>query len=88
MANPVTVYVTDYCPYCTRAKSLLNKRNIAFTEVDVSNDEEKRAWLVKTTGRRTVPQIFIGDEPVGGSDEIHDLDRKGLLVAKVMNGAS
>jgi glutaredoxin 3 len=88
MPNPVTVYVTDYCPYCTRAKSLLNKRNIAFTEVDVSNDDEKRAWLVKTTGRRTVPQIFIGDEPVGGSDEIHDLDRKGLLVPKVMNGAS
>jgi glutaredoxin 3 len=56
--------------------------------VDVSNDDEKRAWLVKTTGRRTVPQIFIGDEPVGGSDEIHDLDRKGLLVPKVMNGAS
>ncbi len=88
MPKPVTVYVTDYCPYCTRAKSLLNKRNIVFTEVDVSNDEEKRAWLVKTTGRRTVPQIFVGDEPVGGSDEIHDLDRKGLLVPKVMNGAS
>ena len=75
----VQVYVTDYCAYCTRAKALLDKRGIPYEEIDVSNDDEKRAWLVKTTGRRTVPQIFIGGQSVGGSDELYELDRKGDL---------
>ena len=84
MATPVTVYTTSYCPYCTRAKMLLAKRNIAFEEVDVTTDAEKRAWLVKATGgQRTVPQIFIGDESVGGSDDLHALDRAGGLMKKV-----
>jgi glutaredoxin 3 len=75
----VEVYVTDYCPYCFRAKSLLQKRDVAYEEIDVSNDPARRAWLVETTGRRTVPQIFIGGKPIGGSDELHALDRKGEL---------
>jgi glutaredoxin 3 len=79
MSQRVVVYVTDYCPYCTRAKSLLERRGIAYDEVDVSGDPEKRAWLVSTTKRRTVPQIFIDGTPVGGSDELHDLDRSGKL---------
>lgn len=79
----VTMYVTNYCPYCVSAKALLTKRGIEFNVVDVTNDPEKRDWLVKTTGRRTVPQIFIGDEAVGGSDDIHALDARGELVAKV-----
>lgn len=79
----VQVYVTDYCPYCTRAKSLLDKRGIPYEVIDVSQDEEKRAWLVKATGRRTVPQIFIHGEPVGGSDELHELDRNGDLQKKL-----
>jgi len=79
----VQVYVTDYCPYCTRAKALLDKRGIPYEEIDVSNDDAKRAWLVKATGRRTVPQIFIGGEPVGGSDELHELDRRGDLQKKL-----
>lgn len=79
MSQRVVVYVTDYCPYCTRAKSLLERRGIAYDEVDVSSDPEKRAWLVSTTKRRTVPQIFIDGTPVGGSDELHDLDRSGKL---------
>ena len=79
----VQVYVTDYCPYCTRAKALLDKRGIPYELIDVSNDEAKRAWLVKATGRRTVPQIFIHGEPVGGSDELHELDRKGDLQKKL-----
>ncbi len=77
---PVTVYTTKVCPYCVRAKALLDRRGIAYTEIDVSNDPEKRAWLVQVTGRRTVPQVFIGDEPVGGSDDIHALDAAGRLV--------
>ena len=80
---PVTVYTTKVCPYCVRAKALLDRRGIAYTEVDVTNDPEKRAWLVETTGRRTVPQIFIGERPVGGSDDIHALDAEGRLLPMV-----
>ena len=79
MSQRVVVYVTDYCPYCTRAKSLLERRGIAYDEVDVSNDADKRAWLVSTTKRRTEPQIFIDCTPIGGSDDLHDLDRSGKL---------
>jgi glutaredoxin 3 len=75
----VKVYVTSYCPYCVRAKGLLNRKKVPFTEIDVTNDEAKRAWLVDTTGRRTVPQIFIDGNPVGGSDDLHALDRSGEL---------
>ena len=77
--SDVQVYTTDYCPYCVRAKALLQRRGIPYEEIDVSGDHEKRAWLVKTTGRRTVPQIFINGEPIGGSDELHALDRSGDL---------
>lgn len=82
MSVPVQVYVTNYCPYCTRAKSLLDKRGIAYEVIDVTNDPEKRAWLVESTGMRTVPQIFIGGEAVGGSDDLHELDRRGELLTK------
>ncbi len=75
----VKVYVTDYCPYCTRAKGLLKRKGVPFTEVDVSDDPEARAWLVSATGMRTVPQIFIDGKPVGGSDDLHALDRTGEL---------
>jgi len=83
MAADVVVYTTDYCPYCDRAKALLKKRAIAFDEIDVTNNPDKRTWLVKTTGRRTVPQIFVKGEPVGGSDELHALDRSGDLQKKL-----
>jgi glutaredoxin 3 len=79
----VTIYTTDYCAYCIRAKHLLTKRDIAFREIDVTEDDEKRAWLVETTGRRTVPQIFIGEEPIGGYTELAALDRSGELLAKL-----
>ena len=84
MAVPVKVYTTSYCPYCIRAKALLKKRNIAFEEIDVSNDFETRNWLVQASGgMRTVPVIFIGDKSVGGSDELHALDRAGELMKRV-----
>ncbi|HVJ89803.1 MAG TPA: glutaredoxin 3 [Labilithrix sp.] len=79
----VRVYSTTFCPYCVRAKHLLKARGIAFEEIDVSGDHEKRSWLVEATGRRTVPQIFIGDEAIGGFDELHALDRSGELINKV-----
>ena len=81
----VTVYVTDYCGYCTRATRLLQKRGIPYEEIDVTGDHERRAWLVRETGRRTVPQIFIKGEPIGGSDELYALDRSGELAKKLAN---
>lgn len=81
--QPVRVYSTKICPYCVRAKMLLNERSIPYEEVDVSNDPDKRAWLVETTGRRTVPQIFIGEEAIGGFDDLRELDRTGELSKKL-----
>lgn len=79
MAAEVEVYVTSFCPYCVRAKMLLNKKGVAFKEIDVSNDPAKRQWLLQASGQRTVPQIFIGGKAVGGSDDLAALDRAGKL---------
>lgn len=79
----VRVYSTQICPYCVRAKLLLEERGIPFQEIDVTRDPDTRAWLVETTGRRTVPQIFIGDEPIGGFDDLRELDRSGELKRKL-----
>jgi glutaredoxin 3 len=76
---PVTVYTTRVCPYCIAAKKLLTSKGVAYDEVDVSHDDAKRAWLVETTGRRTVPQIFIKGEGIGGYDELAALDQSGKL---------
>ena len=77
---PITIYTTPYCPYCHSAKALLRRKGADFTEIDVSFDPEgRRAMTVKANGRRTVPQIFIGDRHVGGSDDLHALDRQGGL---------
>ncbi len=76
----VQIYVTDWCPYCVRAKGLLQRKGVAYTEHNVEHDPEKRAWLVEATGgRRTVPQIFIDGTSIGGSDDLHALDRSGEL---------
>ena len=79
MIADVKVYTTSSCAYCVRAKALLTKRNVPFEEVDVTSDPGKRAWLVSETSMRTVPQIFIEGKPIGGSDELHALDRSGEL---------
>jgi glutaredoxin 3 len=79
----IKVYTTNMCGYCVVAKRLLTKRGIPFEEINVSGDAAQRAWLVKTTGRRTVPQIFIDGDPIGGSDELHAMDRSGELERRV-----
>jgi glutaredoxin 3 len=79
MIATVKVYTTNNCPYCVRAKALLTKRSVPFEEVDVTSDPDKRTWLVKESGMRTVPQIFVDGKPIGGSDELHALDRSGEL---------
>jgi glutaredoxin 3 len=82
MIATVKVYTTTFCPYCSRAKALLKKRDVPFEEVNVSGDEDKRAWLVGASGgRKTVPQIFIDDRPIGGFDELNALDGSGQLEA-------
>lgn len=80
---PVRMYTTQICPYCVRAKALLSGKGVPFEEIDVSRDPETREWLVSATGRRTVPQIFIGDEPVGGFDDLRALDLAGELDKKL-----
>jgi glutaredoxin 3 len=76
----VDVYTTTYCPYCTRAKSLLKSKGIAFNEIDVTNDEALREKMVEMAGgRRTVPEIFINDKIVGGYDELKALNDAGKL---------
>ena len=79
MASQVQVYKTPYCGYCVRAVNLLRSKGIAFEEIDVSHDDEKREWLVEATGQRTVPQIFINGRSVGGYTDLAALDRAGRL---------
>ena len=85
--QPITVYTTDWCAYCIRAKHLLDKRGYAYREINVQGDHDRRAWLVKVTGQRTVPQIFVGDTSIGGYREIADLDRRGELERLVFSRA-
>ena len=75
----VVVYTTQYCPCCMQAKSLLKHKGVAFEEVDVGEDDALRARVVELSGRRTVPQIFIDDKPIGGYDELRALDDQGEL---------
>ena len=79
MAIEVRIYTTNYCGYCTAAKSLLRDRGADFQEIDCSSDSKVRQWLVEQTGQRTVPQIFLGGVPVGGFSELSALDRAGKL---------
>jgi glutaredoxin 3 len=83
MARPVRIYTASYCGFCRLAKELLRDRGVAFEEVDVTSDGRAREWLVASTGRRTVPQIFIGDKSIGGYEELRSLDRAGELARLV-----
>jgi glutaredoxin 3 len=77
---PVEIYTTPFCPYCVDAKALLKKKNVAFTEIDVSRDRELRSkMMTRANGRTTVPQIFIGATHVGGCDDLYALDDAGGL---------
>lgn len=78
----VVIYTKPGCPYCIAAKGLLAKKSIEFTEIVASNDPEKKQEMIQRSGgRMTYPQVFIGDRHIGGSDELHALDRKGELDA-------
>ncbi len=84
----VEMYTTEVCPYCVRAKRLLEKKGVAVTEIDVSRDEGLREFMTKRAGgRRTVPQIFIGGTHVGGCDDLYALDKAGGLDPLLAGGA-
>ena len=78
-APAVVMYTTGWCPYCARARKLLAAKQVSFEEIDVESQPEKRAEMQTRSGRRTVPQIFIGDQHVGGSDDLHALEDAGKL---------
>ena len=80
MSTPaVVMYTTSWCPYCERARKLLNAKNVSFSEIDIESAAEKRAEMRNRSGRTSVPQIFIGDHHVGGSDDLHALEDDGKL---------
>ncbi|MCY1126728.1 glutaredoxin 3 [Frigidibacter sp. RF13] len=76
----VEIYTKGYCPYCHAAKALLSRKGVAFEETDIGREPVRRAEMIqRARGRTTVPQIFIGGVHVGGSDDLHALDRAGKL---------
>lgn len=75
----VRVYSTDYCPYCVMAKRLLDRKGVAYDEIRVDTDDALRQEMMRLSGRRTVPQIFVGETHVGGFDDLSALDRAGGL---------
>ena len=84
MATPakIEIYSGDYCPYCVRAKSLLKQRGLEFIEYNIQADPEKRVEMMERShGARTIPQIFINNQHLGGCDDLYAIDKKGELHA-------
>ncbi len=78
-APKVTVYTKQSCPFCVRAKRLLERKGVAYEEIGVEGDDGLRRWLVEKTGQMTVPQIFVGERSLGGFSDVDALDREGKL---------
>ena len=79
MSSGVTLYTTRYCPYCIRARNLLDDKGIAYNDIAVDNDPQLRGEMMTRAGRNTVPQIWIGEQHIGGCDEMFLLERQGRL---------
>lgn len=77
--KPVRMYSSGYCPYCVMAKRLLSNKGVNFQEIRVDEEQGRREEMMRITGRRTVPQIFVGETHVGGFDDLAALDRAGRL---------
>ncbi len=76
----VTIYSTTYCPYCVKAKNLLKQKGTEFEEINIETDSNLKDLMIeKTNGRKTVPQIFIGEKHIGGFDDLYALEIKGEL---------
>ncbi len=86
---PVEIYTTRWCPYCHLAKALLKRKGVKFTEIDLSSNRERRSEMVeRANGRITMPQIFIGPVHVGGNDDLHALERAGMLDTLLAGGGA
>lgn len=79
MAPKVVMYATSWCPYCERARALFARKQVAFEEIDIDAAPQRRQEMMTRSGRRTVPQIFVGDVHIGGCDDLHALDAQGGL---------
>jgi glutaredoxin 3 len=77
--SSLTIYTTPICPYCVKAKNLLKLKNTPYVEIDVSDPELRRLMMEKAGGRRSVPQIFVGDFHIGGCDDLYKLESEGKL---------
>jgi glutaredoxin 3 len=77
--SKVQIYTTNWCPYCNAAKALLDDKRVPYDEIDVTDPDLRMAMVERAHGRRTVPQIFIGDRHVGGFDDLYALDKAGEL---------
>lgn len=75
----ITIYTTKVCPYCVRAKQLLERKGVEYTEINAEDEAVREAMITKAGGQRTVPQIFINNHHVGGSDDLYALDKAGKL---------
>ena len=84
---PVIIYTTGSCPYCVQAKRLLDRKGVPYSEIDVGRDPERRMAMMQASGRRTVPQIFIGQQSIGGFDELYELEQSGELDGLLGDGA-
>ncbi len=87
MMSKVTIYTKDYCPFCVKAKALLKRKGVSsIVEIDITSDEDLQAEMIeKSGGRRSVPQIFIGEKHVGGCDDLYALDASGGLESLLAN---
>ena len=78
-APKVVMYATSWCPYCARARGLLKSKDVSFEEIDIEAAPGRREEMMTRSGRRTVPQIFVGVAHVGGCDDLHELEARGGL---------
>ncbi len=88
MAAEVKMYGTRWCPYCVRARLLLDEKGVPYEDIRVDGDWDARRWLMEASGRHTVPQIFINGTPIGGFDELYALERTGKLDALLAEPAA
>ncbi len=77
--NNIEIYSKDWCPFCSKAKSLLQSKQLEYTEVDITSDLAREQEMIERSGRRTVPQIFIDGESVGGYDDLANFNATGEL---------
>ncbi|KTD16704.1 glutaredoxin 3 [Legionella jordanis] len=75
----VIMYSTAYCPYCTKARDLLDRKGITYTDIRVDDQPDRRDEMITKSGRRTVPQIFINGQHIGGCDDMYALEEEGHL---------